>query len=186
MAVNANDLRKGMAIRHGSDVVIVEEVTHRTPGNLRAFVQATLRSVNTSKSSVQRFGSTEKVEEVMVMRRKLEFSYKDQTGFNFMDTNTYDNFTLQEELIGDAKNYLVENLPLEVIFVEEKAVSVELPSSVNLRVTESPEGIKGDSANNVMKIAVVETGMQVQVPLFIKEGEIIKVDTRTGSYMSRA
>lgn len=186
MAVNANDLRKGMAIKHNNDTCVVLEVNHRTPGNLRAFVQATLRSVNTGKSLVQRFGSTEKVEEVMLSRRKLEFSYKDPNGYNFMDPQSYDSYTLQEDFIGEAKDYLVENLGVEVLFIEDKAVSLELPSSVVLKVTDSPEGVRGDSANNVMKTATLETGLQVQVPLFIKEGETLKIDTRTGSYMSRA
>ncbi len=175
-----------MAIRHNGSVCIVLETQHRTPGNLRAFVQATLRSVNTGKSAVQRFGSTEKVEEVMVNHSKLEFSYKDQTGYIFIDPQSYDTVTLQDEILAEAKNYLVENLSLEVLFVEDKAVSVELPSSVNLKIVESADGIRGDSANNVMKPAKLETGLELQVPLFIKEGEIIKVDTRNGTYMSRA
>ena len=186
MAVNANDLRKGMAIKHNGDTCVVLEVAHRTPGNLRAFVQATLRSVNTGKSLVQRFGSTEKVEEVMLSRHKLEFSYKDQSGYNFIDPQSYDSHTLQEEFIGEAKDYLTENLGVEVLFIEGKAVSLELPPSVTLKVTESPEGVRGDSANNVMKTATLETGLQVQVPLFIKEGEMLKIDTRSGAYMSRA
>ena len=186
MAVNANDLRKGMAIKHNNDTCVVLEVSHRTPGNLRAFVQATLRSVNTGKSLVQRFGSTEKVEEVMLTRRKLEFSYKDQNDYHFIDPQTYDSYTLQAEFIGDAKDYLVENLGVEVLFIEEKAISLELPPSVILKVTESAEGVRGDSANNVMKSAILETGLHVQVPLFIKEGELLKIDTRNGAYMSRA
>ncbi len=186
MAIAANDLKKGMAIKHGGDVVIVLEMQHRTPGNLRAFVQATLRSINTGKSSVQRFGSTEKVEEVMVNRQRLEFSYKDQTGYNFIDPQSYDTVTLQEELVGEVKDFLMENLPVEVMFVEGKPVSVEPPPSVTLKVSESPEGVRGDSANNVMKTVKMETGLEVQAPLFIKEGELLKIDTRTKAYISRA
>jgi len=186
MAISANDLKKGMAIKHGSDICIVLETQHRTPGNLRAFVQATLRSISTGKSSVQRFGSTEKVEPVMLVKKRLEYSYKDQDTYHFIDPNTFEDFELQTDFVGDAANYLTENLSCDVMFIENKAVSIELPPTVTLKVTQSPEGIRGDSANNVMKTATLETGINVQVPLFIKEGELVKIDTRTGQYISRA
>jgi elongation factor P len=104
----------------------------------------------------------------------------------FSDPETYETVTLTQELVGDAKNYLIENAPITVTFVEDKAVSIELPSSVILTVSDAPEGIRGDSANNVQKTVVMETGITVQAPLFIKTGERIKVDTRTGKYMERA
>src|SRR5712675_2313662 len=172
----ANDLRKGMAIKYNGNPAIVLEVHHRTPGNLRAFVQAIIRYINTGKSADVRFGSTDKVELVEIERKNLEFSYKDRNGYHFMDPETYDTVTLQENLIGDAKDYLVENL----------SVQVELPASVSLKVVESPEGLRGDTASNVTKPAVLETGKTINVPLFIKEGELIKIDTRTGAYMGRA
>jgi elongation factor P len=175
----ANDLRRGMAIKYNGNAAIVLEVHHRTPGNLRAFVQAIIRYINTGKSADVRFGSTDKVEE-------LEFSYKDRNGYHFMDAETYDTITLQENLIGDAKDYLVENLSVQVLYAEGKPVQVELPASVSLKVTESPEGLRGDTASNVTKPATLETGKTINVPLFIKEGETIKIDTRTGAYMGRA
>jgi Translation elongation factor P (EF-P)/translation initiation factor 5A (eIF-5A) len=116
----------------------------------------------------------------------MEFSYKDGADYVFTDSETYETVTLAAELVGDAKNYLVENSPVTVTFVEEKAVSIELPSSVALKVSDAPEGIRGDSSNNVQKPVTLETGITVQVPLFIKTGEKIKVDTRTGKYMERA
>ena len=182
----ANDLRKGMAIRYNGDTAIVLEVQHRTPGNLRAFVQVLIRSLKTGKSSDIRFSSTEKVELVEVNRTKLEFSYKDQEAYHFMDPESYEDIELDPELIGDAKDYLVENLAVEVLFSEGRPVQIEIPASVVLKVTESAEGVRGDSANNVQKPAVLETGKTVNVPLFIKEGESIKIDTRTGAYMGRA
>src|SRR5881227_2528796 len=103
-----------------------------------------------------------------------------------MDPETYDTITLQENLIGDAKDYLVENLSVQVLYAEGKPVQVELPASVSLKVTESPEGLRGDTASNVTKPAKLETGKTINVPLFIKEGELIKIDTRTGAYMGRA
>ena len=186
MAVNANDLRRGQAINYNGDISVVLDVQHRTPGNLRAFVQATLRSIRTGKSSDVRFSSTEKVETVPMMSKKMEFSYKDGSDFVFTDPENYETVTLTPELVGDAKNYLVENGLVTITFVDEKAVIVEIPPSVILTVTDAPEGIRGDSANNVQKAVTIETGITVQAPLFIKTGEKIKIDTRTGKYMERA
>ncbi len=184
--IPANDLKKGMAVKYNGDIAVVLEVQHRTPGNLRAFVQAIIRSVRTGKSSDVRFGSTDKVELVDMERKKLEFSYADQTGFHFMDPESFETITFQDDLVGSAKDYLVENLAVEVLYAEGKPVEIELPASVNLRVVESPEGVRGDSSGNVMKPATLETGKLIQVPLFISEGETVKVDTRSGAYMGRA
>src|SRR5437667_9628848 len=182
----ANDLRRGMAINYNGDVAVVLDSQHRTPGNLRAFVQATLRSIRTGKSSDVRFSSTERIEVVPMMTRKMDFSYKDGEDFVFSDPETYETVTLSPEIVGDAKNYLVENAPVTVTFVEDKAVSIELPSSVVLTVSDAPEGVRGDSANNVQKAITMETGITVQAPLFIKTGEKIKVDTPTGQYQEPA
>ena len=182
----ANDLRRGMAINYNGDITVVLDMQHRTPGNLRAFVQATLRSIKTGKSSDVRFSSTERIEPVPMLTKKMEFSYKDGEDYVFTDPDDYETVTLAAELVGDAKNYLVENGLVTVTFVEEKAVTVEIPPSVVLTVIDAPEGIRGDSANNVQKPVKLETGITLQVPLFIKTGEKIKVDTRTGKYMERA
>src|SRR6478672_3444795 len=135
----ANDLRRGMAINYNGDIAVVLDSQHRTPCNLRAFVQATLRSIRTGKSSDVRFSSTEKVETVPMMTKKMEFSYKDGNDFVFTDPENY----------------------VTVTFVEDKAVTVEIPPSVVLTVTDAPEGIRGDSANNVQKIVTIETGITV-------------------------
>jgi elongation factor P len=182
----ANDLRKGQAIRYNGDIAIVLEVMHRTPGNLRAFVQAIIRSIKTGKSADVRFTSTEKVELVDVERREVEFSYKDRDGYYFMDPTTYDTIQLDEKLLEDSKDYLVENMKVQVLYAEDRPVQVELPATVTMKVAESAEGVRGDSANNVQKPAKLETGKVINVPLFIKEGELIKIDTRTGAYLGRA
>jgi elongation factor P len=182
----ASDLRRGMAINYNGDISVVLDFQHRTPGNLRAFVQATLRSIRTGKASDVRFSSTEKIEPVPMMTTKMEFSYKDGEDFVFTDPENYETVTIAAELVGAAKNFLVENAPVTVVFVEEKAVSVEIPPSVILTVADAPEGVRGDSANNVQKAVTMETGITVQAPLFIKTGEKIKIDTRTGKYMERA
>ena len=182
----ANDLRKGMAISYNGDISVVLDSQHRTPGNLRAFVQATIRSIRTGKSSDVRFSSTEKIEVVPMMTTKMEFSYKDGVDFVFSNPETFETVTLTAELVGEGKNFLVENCTVTMTFVEDKAVSIELPSSVILTVTDAPEGVRGDSANNVQKAVTMETGITVQAPLFIKTGEKLKIDTRTGKYMERA
>src|SRR5205085_12444635 len=145
-----------------------------------------VRYINTGKSADVRFGSSDKVELVDINRSTLEFSYKDNNGYHFMDPATYETVTLQDNLIGDSKDFLVENLAVQVLYAEGKPVQVELPSSVSLKVVESAEGLRGDTASNVTKPATLETGMTINVPLFIKEGETIKIDTRTRAYMGRA
>ncbi|MBE2202913.1 MAG: elongation factor P [Chthoniobacterales bacterium] len=182
----ANDLRKGMAIRYNGNPAIVLDIQHRTPGNLRAFVQCIIRYIGTGKSADIRFSSTEKVETVDVNRQQLEFSYSDHQGYHFMDPETYETITLHEDLVAESKGYLVENLKVEVLSIEGRPAQILLPSSVTLKVTESADGVRGDSANNVQKPAKLETGKTITVPLFIKEGELIKVSTADGSYLGRA
>jgi len=183
---SANDIRRGMAINYNGDVAVVLDAQHRTPGNLRAFVQATIRSIRTGKSSDVRFSSTEKIDVVPLATRRMDFSYKDGQDYVFSDPETYETVTVNPEIVGEGKDYLVENTPVTVIFVEDKVVQIEIPPSVILTVKDAPEGIRGDSASNVLKPVTLETGITVQVPLFIKTGEKIKVDTRTGKYMERA
>src|SRR5512138_742884 len=155
----ANDLRRGMAINYNGDVCVVLDSQHRTPGNLRAFVQATLRSIRSGRSSDVRFSSTERIDVVPMVTRKMEFSYKDGEDYVFSDPETYETVNVTPEVIGDGKNYLVENGGVTVTFVEDKVVEVELPPSVILKIADSPEGIRGDSANNVQKSATLETGI---------------------------
>ena len=175
-----------MAINYNGDICVVLDSQHRTPGNLRAFVQASLRSIRTGKSSDVRFSSTEKLDVVPMMTRKMEFSYKDVEDFVFSDPEDFETVTLTPEIVGDAKNFLTENATVTVTFVEDKVVSVEVPPSVVLKVADAPEGVRGDSANNVQKAVTMETGIVIQVPLFIKTGEKLKIDTRTGKYLERA
>ena len=175
-----------MGIKYNGEVCIVLDTQHRTPGNLRAFVQATIRQIKSGKSSLVRFSSTENIEVVPMMQRKLDFSYMDGSGYNFMDSQTYETITLKDDVVGDAKKFLVENLSVTVVYTDDIPVSIELPPSVTLKVVEAAEGVRGDTATKTTKTAKLENGMDVQVPLFIKEGEMLKVDTRTGQYMSRA
>ncbi len=183
---SANDIRKGMAIKYNGDVNIVLDMQHRTPGNLRAFVQATLRNLKTGKSAVVRFASTEPIEVVSMTTRRVEYSYKDQVGYHFMDPDTYEDLVLHEDFVGENAKYLTENLSCVLMEVEGKPAELELPPVVELKVLEAPPGVRGDTATNVTKPAKVEGGFEVGVPLFIEPGDVIRVDTRTGKYVSRA
>ncbi|MGI6347485.1 MAG: elongation factor P [Limisphaerales bacterium] len=183
---SANDIRRGQALIYNNDVWVVLECTHRTPGNLRAFVQMTLRNLKSGKSTDVRFSSTERVDVVPMTTQKMEYSYKDGNDYVFSDPETYETVSLTPELVGNTVDYLTENSLATITFVDGKVVGIELPTSVALLVTDAPEGIRGDSANNVMKTVTLETGINVQAPLFIKTGEKIKIDTRTGKYMERA
>lgn len=182
----ANDIRKGQVIKFNGEAHLVMETMHRTPGNLRAFVQMKMRNLRYGKSLDQRFNSTDTVEVLPTEHKTLEFSYADRDTYAFMDPETYESVELPASLIGDAKNYLTANGKVEVLYVDEKPLTIDLPSSVNLKIVESADGVKGDTASNVQKPAKMETGLIVQVPLFIKEGELIKVSTSDGSYMGRA
>lgn len=186
MAIQATNLRKGMVIRYNNDPHKTLEVQHRTPGNLRAFVQASLRNLKSGRSIDVRFGSTDSVEQLSTDTKRLEFSYIDRGTYVFIDPQSYESVELADELISDAKNYLVPNTHVDVQYVDDKPISVDLPSSVSLKIVESAEGVKGDSANNVQKPAKLETGLVISVPLFIKEGETVKVNTTTGEYLGRA
>lgn len=186
MAIVATNLKKGQCIKYEGDTGVVLGLEHRTPGKGNALIAATIRSFNSGNKKTIRFSSSEKVDIVETDRQKLEFSYADASGFNFMDLNTYETITLNEELVGDTKNLMKEGQEVEVLFLEGNAVSIDLPASVELKVTDSSEGIKGDTANNPTKPATLETGITVQVPLFVKPDDVLKINTADSSYIGRA
>jgi elongation factor P len=181
----ANDIRKGQVIKFNNEPHLVMETQHRTPGNLRAFVQIKMRNLRYGKALDQRFASTDTIEVLPTDKRTLEFSYADRGTYAFMDPETFDQIELSEQQLGDAKNYLAPGGKVDVLFVDGNPLNVELPSAVALKITESADGIKGDTASNVQKPATLETGLVVQVPLFIKEGEVIRVSTADGTYLGR-
>jgi len=182
----ANDIRKGQVIKFNGEPHLVMETQHRTPGNLRAFVQVKMRNLRYGKALDQRFASTDTIEVLPTDRRTLEFSYADRDAFAFIDPTTFDQIEISAQTLGDVKSYLTAGGKVDVLFVDEKALTVELPSTVQLKVTESSDGIKGDTASNVQKPATLETGLVVQVPLFVNVGDRVKVDTRSSDYLSRA
>ncbi|GAA5495403.1 elongation factor P [Rubritalea halochordaticola] len=186
MAIVATNLKKGQCIKYEGETGVVLNLEHRTPGKGNALIAATIRSFQTGKTKTIRFASSEKVDIVETDRQKLEFSYSDPAGFHFMDLTTYETITLPTTMMEDHVDYLKEGLEVEVLFIEGNAVTVTLPATVELEVTESSEGLKGDTANNPTKPATLETGKIVQVPLFIKQGDVLKINTEDGSYLGRA
>ncbi|MEM1293975.1 MAG: elongation factor P [Verrucomicrobiota bacterium] len=185
MAIVATNLKKGQCIDYKGEKGVVLNLEHRTPGKGNALIMATVRSFASGKTKDIRFASGDKVELVNADRQKLEFNYNDQEGYHFMDANTYEMVTLDASLLEGSELLLTENLECEVLFLDGTAVSVELPPSVELKVIEAAEGLKGDTANNPSKPAKVETGLEIQVPLFVKEGDVLKINTEDKKYVGR-
>ncbi|HEX3103892.1 MAG TPA: elongation factor P [Terriglobales bacterium] len=186
MAIPATQLRPGMIIKHNNDLHSVFSVEHRTPGNLRAFIQAKLRNLRTGAMFEHRFRSPDPIEKINVDETEMEYLYNDGDGYYFMNTENYEQLHLNRDILGDAVDYLIPNLQIRVEFYNGKAVGIELPQTVELTVLETEPGLKSATASSVTKPAKTETGLVVQVPPFINEGEKIKVDTAEGVYLSRA
>ncbi len=186
MAIPATQLRPGMVIKHNNDLHSVFSVEHRTPGNLRAFIQAKLRNIRTGAMFEHRFRSGDAIEKITVDEEKMEYLYNDGDDYYFMNTETYEQMHLRRDILGDAVDYLIPNLLITVEFFDGKPVGVELPQTVELTVVETEPGLKSATASSVTKPAKTETGLIVQVPPFINEGEKIRVDTSEGAYLSRA
>jgi elongation factor P len=186
MSIPATQLRPGMIIKHNNDLHSVFSVEHRTPGNLRAFIQAKLRNLRTGAMFEHRFRSPDPIEKITVDEVEMEYLYNDGDSYYFMDTSNYEQTHLTKDILGDAVDYLIPNLQIRVEFFDGKAVGIELPQTVELTIVETEPGLKSATASSVTKPAKTETGLVVQVPPFINEGEKIKVDTAEGVYLSRA
>ena len=175
-----------MIIKHNNDLHSVFSVEHRTPGNLRAFIQAKLRNLRTGAMFEHRFRSPDPIEKINVDEVQMEYLYQDGDNYYFMNTENYEQLHLNKDILGDSVDYLTSNLQIRVEFFDGKAVGIELPQTVNLKIIETEPGLKSATASSVTKPAKTETGLVVQVPPFINEGETIKVDTAEGVYLSRA
>ncbi|HWC77821.1 MAG TPA: elongation factor P [Blastocatellia bacterium] len=184
--MQANDIRRGMIIMYNNVPHRVLDFQHRTPGNLRAFVQAKLRNIKNGSSTEVRFSSTENIERAALEEHEMEFLYSDSDLHHFMNTETYDQIALDGETLGEAMNYLVPGTKIEVEFFDGQPIGVELPPAVELTVVETTPELKGATASNSPKPAKLETGVTVQVPPFIKEGDRIRVDPAKGVYLERA
>ncbi len=180
-----NDLKNGMVLNIDGQLWSVVEFQHVKPGKGPAFVRTKLRNVESGKNVDRTFNAGTKVETANVDRRTMQYLYNDGTSYVFMDTGTYDQIEVGPDIVGDAKNFLLENQEAIVATNEGRVLFIELPASVELEITFTEPGLAGDSATGRTKPATLETGHQIQVPLFVNQGEKVKVDTRDSSYLGR-
>ncbi len=180
------EIRKGRVINYQGAPHLVLDMQHRTQGRQAGFVQVTLRNLSSGASTTTKLRSTDTVDILHTTTLKLEYSYADADGYHFMDPETFEDTVLDADIVEEAKDFLVENAGYTILCVDDKPVQIELPAAVEMKVIESAEGLRGDTASNVQKPAKLETGLSVQVPLFIKEGEIIRVSTSERTYLGRA
>jgi elongation factor P len=181
-----NDLKNGMTLNIDGSLWTVVEFQHVKPGKGPAFVRTKMKQVLTGKVVEKTLNAGVKVDVAVVEKRDMQFLYKDGADFVFMDTTTYDQMTISEATVGDASNFLLENAEVNVAIHEGNPLYIELPASVELEITYTEPGIQGDRSSGGTKPATVQTGIDIQVPLFIKQGEKVLVDTRDGSYLGRA
>lgn len=180
-----SDFRPGMTIRMDGDLWTVVEFQHVNPGNWRAFVRAKLKSLKSGKVIETRFRAGEAVEQIRIETKEFQYLYHDGAGYVFMDKETFDQISIDEAVLGEGAHFLKESETVEIAFNGTDIVAIEIPITVELRVVETVPGVRGDTATGAQKPAKMETGAMVNVPLFINEGDLIKVDTRTGHYIER-
>jgi elongation factor P len=186
MMISATQIRSGTLLIYNRELHRAHEVIHKTPGNLRGFVQVKMRNLRNGAMIEHRFGSTDRVEKASLDEREMEYLYSDSAGHHFMDNESFDQVTLSDEVIGDQMPYLLPNTTIHVDLFEGNPVGIELPNTVTLKVVETQPGMKGATASASYKPATLETGLQVMVPQFIEAGTRIKIDTRDNSYLERA
>ncbi|MEK6765918.1 MAG: elongation factor P [Planctomycetota bacterium] len=184
--MNAIDLRKGMMIKIDGELYTVSSFHHVTPGKGRAHMQVSIKSLKQGNVTQRRFRPSDKVEDIYLDNRDMEYLYQEGDNYCFMDTENYEQVFLSKDVLGDAISYVAPNAKVTVSFYENNAIGVELPTTVTLKIIETDPGKKGDTVTNVFKPAKLETGFVTKVPLFINTGEIVKIDTRTGEFMGRA
>ncbi|MCF8241056.1 MAG: elongation factor P [Melioribacteraceae bacterium] len=183
---DTSDFRNGLIIKFKNDLYSIVEFQHVKPGKGGAFVRTTLKNLKTGRVLDNTFRSGESIEEVRVERRKYQYLYRDTAGLVLMDNETYEQFTVPVDMFGDGQRFLKESEAVELLLDDkDQIVTVEIPIFVKLKVTQTEPGFRGDTATNVMKPATLETGAEIQVPLFVDEGELLKIDTRTGEYVER-
>lgn len=183
---NPTDIRKGRVMLYQGKPHLVLESLHRTQGRQAGFVQVTMRNLETGSSTNTKVRTTETVEFCHTEQQKLEFSYIDEMGYHFLDPVSFEDHILPTEICEGKKDFLVENRIYEIMLVDDVPVDINLPASIDMKVTDSPEGVKGDTASNVQKPATLETGLRVMVPLFIKPGETIRINTESKEYLGRS
>lgn len=182
--ISSNDLKNGIAIEYDGDLLEVIYFQHVKPGKGPAFVRTKLKNLMNGAIFEKTFRSGEKFEQAILETKKMQYLYKDEH-YIFMDNSTYEQVSLDEKQIEDKKNYLMENMEVSIVFFKENAISIELPTFIEAKIINTEPGIRGDTVSSSFKPAEIETGAKVQVPLFIENGNIIRVDTRTGDYITR-
>ena len=185
MKIKAIDLKAGVRCELDGELFVCTDYMHRTPGKGAAVAVVKLKNLRTGRVLEKTFRSMEQVERISIDTRKMQYLYQDDTGHVFMDTENYDQITLPEAVVEDVLKYMKPNAEIEIGFYNGEAVQVDVGNHVELEVTEAPPGIKGDTATGATKQVTFETGLQIQVPLFIKEGDVLRIDTRTGEYLTR-
>lgn len=186
MKLKATQLRKGMIIIFNDDLYTLTDVMHITPGKGQAAVQTKMKNIKTGTNAEKRFRSDDNVEKATLDTRSMEYLYDDGDNYYFMDQETFDQIPLHSDLLGDANLYLLPNTVVEVSFFENNAIGIDLPNTVDLKVVETEPTMKTATITSSYKPATLETGLKIQVPQFISEGEVVRVDTRDGKYLERA
>tara|TARA_Y100000768_G_C23977311_1_gene683736 strand:+ start:380 stop:949 length:570 start_codon:yes stop_codon:yes gene_type:complete len=181
------DFRNGLKFAIDGKPYIVVSFAHVNPGKGSAFVKAKIKNLETGQVLEKTFkAGVDTVDKPDMEEREMEYTYGDMDGYNFMDTTTFESVHLSHDNVGDAKLYLQEGIKVDILYFNARPISIELPNFVHLKVTETDPGLKGDTAAGGNKKAIMETGLQVSVPLFIEEGEVLKIDTRSGEYVERS
>ena len=184
--INSTEIKNGMTIKFNNELYEVLEYDHVTPGNWRAMIQVKMRNIKPGSTLENRFRANDRVEQMVIETRPAEYMYEKGPQMVFMSTETYEEISITKEVLGEKVKYLIPNLPVSLIYIEGSLVNVQLPMSVDLKIVETSPIMKTATITNVSKPAIMETGFVVQVPAFIQQGEVIKVDTRDGQYVERA
>jgi len=184
-SIQSTRLRKGMLIKLGDDLFRILDLQHFTPGNKRGFVSARMRNIRSTALADHKFRAEEDVERATLDERQMQYLYNDSHHYHFMDTDTYEQVHISADTLGDSVNYLIPDAVIRVEFYESEPVGIELPQTVDLVVKQTVPGIKGATASAQVKPATLETGLVIQVPPFVNEGDKVRVNTETGEYQSR-
>ena len=179
------DFRKGLKIELEGKPFVIVDFLHVKPGKGGAFVRTRLKNMETGQVLERTFRSGEKVDRPDLLEREMQYLYQDAAGFCFMDNNNYDQIFIDEDHLGESKNFLKENIDVKVLFFNNKPIGIEMPIFVNLEIPQTDPGVRGDTATGATKPAILETGVVIQVPLFINQGDVVKIDTRTSEYVER-
>ncbi len=180
------NLRRGQAVRHNNDVCIIADMEHKTPPRMASYVQMSIRSITSGRVHNLRLTSNESLDSVNLQKEDYEYSYKDGDGYHFLHPETFEDVLVNDSLVKEVVDYLIEGSKYVIVFTDDTIAAIELPPSMVMTVKDAPEGVRGDSSTNVFKAAIMETGLTVQVPLFINTGEKISIKTEDGSYLGRS